>query len=71
MMMMLWFFIAWRLIELLVKMGEGESDRGLLQGGTVFTLKELKITTKIKSTIIIAYLNADTKTQRILKISSV
>ena len=50
------FFIGKRLNELLVKMGEEESDRGLILGVTAFILKELKIITKINITMYIAYL---------------
>ena len=59
--------MGWRLNELLVKIREGECERGLIQGVTAFDLKELKITTKIISKIIIAFLQADTKTQKNLK----
>jgi hypothetical protein len=53
-------------------MGEGESDRSLIQGATAFILKEFQITTNINSTIIIACLYTDTKTQKkILKRRSV
>jgi hypothetical protein len=53
--------------ELLIKIGEEESDCGVIQGVAAFVLKELKITTKINSTIIIAYLQADNKTKNLKK----
>jgi hypothetical protein len=52
-------------------MGEGESNCSLMQGVTVFALKELKITITINRTISSASLKAYIKTQRILKINSI